>query len=114
MSLFPFFPPQSEGSPSNRSSPKFPLGQPELQHYWDLWNLDPTKEKPIDTLQIADEFEGEEVVISEEEIEDFCKVVGNEGEAYKKGFKGGMKVPMDFAIKLGWKVSYSFVSSRSS
>lgn len=56
-------------------------------------------------LKITDEFEGENVVITEEEIEAFCRVVGNEGEAYKKGFKGGMQVPMDFAIKLGWKVS---------
>lgn len=57
-------------------------------------------------LKITDEFEGENVVITEDEIEAFCRVVGNEGEAYKKGFKGGMQVPMDFAIKLGWKVSH--------
>ena len=55
-------------------------------------------------LKISDEFEGEDVVISEQEIEDFCRVVGIEGEAYKKGYKDGMKVPLDFAIKLGWKV----------
>lgn len=55
-------------------------------------------------LKITDEFEGEDVVISEQEIEDFCRVVGIEGESYKKGYKDGMKVPLDFAIKLGWKV----------
>ena len=59
----------------------------------------------MDELKITDEFEGEQVVISEDEIESFCRVVGNEGEAYKKGHKGGMQVPLDFAIKLGWKVS---------
>lgn len=60
----------------------------------------------MSSLKITDEFEGEQVVIEEEDIETFCRVVGNEGEAYKKGYKGGMQVPMDFAIKLGWKVSY--------
>ena len=44
------------------------------------------------------------MTISEDEIESFCRVVGNEGESYKKGYKTGMQVPMDFAIKLGWKV----------
>lgn len=58
----------------------------------------------MSSLKITDEFEGEVVTISEDEIESFCRVVGNEGEAYKKGFKTGMQVPMDFAIKLGWKV----------
>lgn len=55
-------------------------------------------------LKISDEFQGETVTISEEEIEAFCRVVGNEGESYKANVKGGMQVPMDFAIKLGWKV----------
>lgn len=59
----------------------------------------------MSTLKITDEFEGETVTISEDEIEAFCRVVGNEGEAYKKGYKKGMQVPLDFAIKLGWKVS---------
>lgn len=69
-----------------------------------MWALDP-KATGMDELKIMDEFEGEQVVISEDEIESFCRVVGNEGEAYKKGHKGGMQVPLDFAIKLGWKVS---------
>ncbi|GAA5980800.1 hypothetical protein JCM11641_002656 [Rhodosporidiobolus odoratus] len=73
------------------------------QHYWDLWSLDASKTQNLSELKIADEFEGELVTISEEEIESFCRVVGNEGEAYQKGYKGGMQVPMDFAIKLGWK-----------
>ncbi len=73
------------------------------QHYWDLWNLDANATKGMAALNIADEFEGESVTITEDEIEHFCRVVGIEGEAYKKNFKGGMQVPMDFAIKLGWK-----------
>lgn len=80
------------------------MGRPFLQHYWDLWALDPSATKGMSQLKITDEFEGDNVVISEDDIESFCRVVGNEGEAYKKGHKGGMQVPMDFAIKLGWKV----------
>ena len=73
------------------------------QHYWDLWSLAPSD--GMAALKISQEFEGENVVISEEDIESFCRVVGNEGEAYKHGHQGGTRVPMDFAIKLGWKVS---------
>ncbi|GAA6028849.1 hypothetical protein JCM8097_007429 [Rhodosporidiobolus ruineniae] len=73
------------------------------EHYWNLWGLDAGKQANLSQLKIQDEFEGELVTISEEEIEAFCRVVGNEGAAYKKNFKGGMQVPMDFAIKLGWK-----------
>ncbi|GAA5878476.1 hypothetical protein JCM8547_005957 [Rhodosporidiobolus lusitaniae] len=73
------------------------------QHYWDLWQLDSGKSQNLEQLNIADEFEGELVTISEEEIEAFCRVVGNESAAYKKNYKAGMEVPMDFAIKLGWK-----------
>lgn len=59
----------------------------------------------MSALKITDEFQGEVVTISEDDIEAFCRVVGNEGEAYKKSYQKGMQVPMDFAIKLGWKVS---------
>ncbi|GAA5926751.1 trifunctional fatty acid synthase subunit FAS2 [Sporobolomyces koalae] len=73
------------------------------QHYWDLWQLDASSTQGLSQLKISDEFEGEEVTISEDEIEAFCRVVGHEGEAYKKSYKTGMQFPMDFAIKLGWK-----------
>ncbi|KAK4702957.1 hypothetical protein P7C70_g3267, partial [Phenoliferia sp. Uapishka_3] len=73
------------------------------EHYWNLWSLDPKQTKSMSELKISDEFEGEDVVISEQDIEDFCRVVGIEGASYKKGYKDGMKVPLDFAIKLGWK-----------
>ncbi|GAA5924777.1 hypothetical protein JCM1841_004145 [Sporobolomyces salmonicolor] len=73
------------------------------QHYWDLWQLDASATQGMSQLKISDEFQGEDVTISEDEIEAFCRVVGNEGEAYKKGYKSGMQLPMDFAIKLGWK-----------
>lgn len=79
------------------------------QHYWKLWSLGGAAEADVDSsissLKITDEFVGEEVVISAEDIESFCRVVGNESEVYKStNNKDGVQVPMDFAIKLGWKV----------
>lgn len=56
-------------------------------------------------LKISEEFTGEDVVISAQDIADFVRVVGNDGEAYKESDDHAMQVPMDFAIKLGWKVS---------
>ncbi|KAK4046934.1 fatty acid synthase alpha subunit Lsd1 [Microbotryomycetes sp. JL201] len=69
------------------------------EHYWKLWELGNDQH----SLKITDEFQGETVTITEDDIESFCRVVGNDGETYKKGHKTGMQVPMDFAIKLGWK-----------
>ncbi|SGZ13233.1 BQ5605_C028g10557 [Microbotryum silenes-dioicae] len=73
------------------------------EHYWDLWSLDASTTQGMSQLSISDEFQGETVTINEDDIEAFCRVVGNEGEAYKRSHKKGMQVPMDFAIKLGWK-----------
>ncbi|GAA5987569.1 hypothetical protein JCM5350_006044 [Sporobolomyces pararoseus] len=74
-----------------------------LSHYWDLWQLDASLTRERSQLKISDKLQGEEVTISEDEIEAFCRVVCHEGESYKKGYKTGMQFPMDFAIKLGWK-----------
>ncbi|BGP41220.1 fatty acid synthase alpha subunit Lsd1 [Rhodotorula kratochvilovae] len=73
------------------------------QHYWDLWNLNDEKTKGFQQLKVSDEFEGELVQINADDIEAFCRVVGIEGESYKKTYKAGMQVPLDFAIKLSWK-----------
>ncbi|BGP33270.1 fatty acid synthase alpha subunit Lsd1 [Rhodotorula toruloides] len=73
------------------------------QHYWDLWGLGNKADQGISQLKITDEFQGDLVTISADEIEAFCRVVGIEGEAYKRNYKAGMQVPLDFAIKLGWK-----------
>lgn len=86
------------------------------QHYWDLWSLSGTSsstaehQQGMSALSISDTFHGETVTIAEEDIEAFCRVVGNEGESYKRNVKGGMQVPMDFAIKLGWKVRFSLLA----
>jgi len=70
------------------------------EHYYNLWSLD----GDMNALALDDVFQGEEVTIDEKEIERFCKVVGNDQEVYK----GAKEVPMDFSIKLGWRVSVAF------
>lgn len=67
------------------------------EHYYQLWSLD----GDMHALAIDQVFHGEEVTIDDKEIERFCRVVGNEQESYK----GAKEVPMDFSIKLGWRVS---------
>jgi len=71
-------------------------------HYWKLWGLDEGKDSNMDALTINNEFEGKVVEIKEEEVARFCRVVGNEQEAYK-GVTAPMQVPMDYAIKMGWR-----------
>lgn len=56
----------------------------------------------MSSLAVDTEFRGEDVVIEADEIERFCRVVGNEQPCYK-GKSATTAVPMDFAIKLGWK-----------
>lgn len=80
------------------------------QHYWDLWGLNTDADATIDALRIDDVFEGETVAIEQEEVERFCKVVGNEQEAYKASVEpsessavSAMAVPMDYSIKMGWR-----------
>ena len=38
------------------------------------------------------------------DVERFCAVVGNQGEAFKTARSGKVQAPMDFAIVTGWKV----------
>ena len=75
------------------------------QHYWDLWNLGGKSGEQFTQLKVTDEFVDDGATISADEVESFCRVVGIEGEAYKKSYKHGMQIPLDFAIKMGWRVS---------
>lgn len=79
--------------------------------YWKLWELDTapdgSKDATIDELSLDDVFQGEEVEIKQDEVSRFCNVVGNSQEAYK----GAGQVPMDFSIKLAWRVSYCYPPS---
>lgn len=78
-------------------------------HYWNLWGLSSASSPSPATLKLSDEFQGETVTVDAREIAQFCTVTGIDNEAYKP-YKGkDMQVPMDFAIKLGWKVMSLFI-----
>lgn len=81
------------------------------QHYWDLWGLAGKTGQDFKQMKVTDEFRDDGVTITADEVESFCRVIGLEGEAYQKSYKHGMQVPLDFGIKMGWRVSS--VSSRS-
>ncbi|KAF8843701.1 hypothetical protein BDN67DRAFT_963867 [Paxillus ammoniavirescens] len=68
--------------------------------YWKLWFGD---DQSLPELDIRETFIGPEVVISAEDVEMFCNVVGNQNEAYKTARAEIVKAPMDFAIVTGWQ-----------
>ena len=64
---------------------------------WQLWGLDKGSDN-LDTLSLEDKFDGETVEIKQDEVARFCRVVGNEQEAYKptaSTSSAPMEVPMD-------------------
>lgn len=71
------------------------------EFYWKLWYGD---NETLPNININDTFAGPEVTISEEDVEQFCAVVGNQGEAYTSARTKDTQAPMDFAIVTGWKV----------
>ncbi|TFK27788.1 fatty acid synthetase alpha subunit [Coprinopsis marcescibilis] len=70
------------------------------QFYWKLWYGD---DQELPSIDIKETFVGPEVVIEEEDVEEFCSVVGNQGEAYKAARTDDLRAPMDFAIVTGWQ-----------
>jgi fatty acid synthase subunit beta len=70
--------------------------------YWRLWFGDDLEMPELDSRQT---FEGPEIRVDVEEIERFCSVVRNEGEAFKSARNGQVQAPLDFAIVTGWQVS---------
>lgn len=75
--------------------------------YWRLWFGDDEKMPSLDSKQV---FEGPEVTIDATEIERFCAVVRNEGEAFKSARTENVQAPLDFAIVTGWQVRNNFPS----
>ncbi|KAH8100945.1 fatty acid synthase [Cristinia sonorae] len=69
--------------------------------YWRLWFGD--NEKLPTNLNVRDTFAGPEVTIDADEVEDFCSVIGNQGEAFKTTRNAEVQAPMDFAIVTGWQ-----------
>jgi enoyl reductase-like protein len=47
---------------------------------------------------------GPEVAIDSSDVEQFCDVVGNQGESFKTARNNNVQVPMDYAITTCWKV----------
>ena len=72
------------------------------EFYWKLWF---SNETPMPDIDVRETFIGPEVVISGQEVETFCGVVGNQNEAYKLARTTNVKAPMDFAIVTGWQVN---------
>ncbi|PFH52946.1 hypothetical protein AMATHDRAFT_138867 [Amanita thiersii Skay4041] len=68
--------------------------------YWKLWYGD---DSTLPTLNVRDLFVGPEVRITVADIEQFCNVVGNQGESFKSARTDIVQAPMDFAIVTGWQ-----------
>lgn len=71
------------------------------QFYWKLWYGD---NEVLPEIDVKEKFVGPEVTISADVVEQFCVVVGNQGEAYRNVKNSQMQAPMDFAIVTGWQV----------
>jgi len=76
--------------------------------YWRLWFGEDEEMPSLDSKQV---FEGPEVTIDAMEIERFCAVVRNDGEAFKGARTENVRAPLDFAIVTGWQVRNIFSSS---
>ncbi len=74
--------------------------------YWKLWYGD---NEVLPSIGIRDKFVGPEVTIKAEDVEQFCAVVGNQGESFKAARNEKIQAPMDFAIVTGWQVRRLFI-----
>ncbi|KAI0669470.1 MaoC like domain-containing protein [Trametes maxima] len=70
------------------------------EFYWKLWFGD---NEVLPEINVHDTFTGPEVTIDEDDVETFCAVVGNQGEAFKSARSETPLAPMDFAIVTGWR-----------
>ncbi|KAF9467993.1 fatty acid synthase [Collybia nuda] len=70
------------------------------EFYWKLWYGD---DEALPDIDIHETFVGPEVTIEAEDVEQFCAVVGNQGESFTTVRNENIQAPMDFAIVTGWK-----------
>ena len=75
--------------------------------YWRLWFGDNEK---LPELALDDTFTGPETAVDAKDIQRFCDVVGNQGDSFRSSRSEKIMAPMDFAIVLGWQVSFKFRS----
>ncbi|KAI0826547.1 acyl transferase domain-containing protein [Trametes gibbosa] len=68
--------------------------------YWKVWFSD---NEVLPELGLRDTFTSPEVTIDEDEIDSFCAVIGNQGEAFKSVRNETPLAPMDFSIVAGWQ-----------
>jgi fatty acid synthase subunit alpha len=71
------------------------------EFYWKLWYGD---DAVLPEIGIRETFVGPEVTIDADDVEQFCAVVGNQGESFQNVRNDNVKAPMDFAIVTGWQV----------
>jgi fatty acid synthase subunit alpha, fungi type len=71
------------------------------QFYWKLWYGD---DEVLPNIDIHEKFMGPAVAINSSDVEQFCAVVGNQGESFKSARNDNVQAPMDFAIVTCWKV----------
>jgi len=71
------------------------------QFYWKLWYGD---DEVLPNIDIHEKFMGPEAAIDSSDVEQFCAVVGNQGESFKTARSDKIQAPMDFAIVPCWKV----------
>ena len=71
------------------------------EFYWKLWFGD---HEHLPKIGLRDTLHGPKVTIKHSDVERFCAVVGNHGEAFKQGRTADVTAPMDFAIVTGWQV----------
>ncbi|GLB40343.1 putative protein with domain of unknown function (DUF1729) [Lyophyllum shimeji] len=70
------------------------------EFYWKLWYGD---DEVLPAIDLRETFVGPEVTVEAAAVEEFCAVVGNQGESFKTVRNDNMQAPMDFAIVTGWK-----------
>ncbi|KAF8206176.1 fatty acid synthase [Mycena galopus ATCC 62051] len=70
------------------------------EFYWKLWYGD---DAVLPDIDIRETFHGPEVTIEASAVEQFCAVVGNQGESFKTVRNDQVNAPMDFAIVTGWQ-----------
>ncbi|KAJ7808682.1 hypothetical protein B0H14DRAFT_3761317 [Mycena olivaceomarginata] len=70
------------------------------EFYWKLWYGD---DAVLPNIDIRETFHGPEVTIEASAVEQFCAVVGNQGESFKTVRNDQVSAPMDFAIVTGWQ-----------
>jgi len=73
------------------------------EFYWKLWYGD---DGSLPDIDVRDRFVGPEVTIKAADVEQFCTIVGNQGEAFKSTRTRAVQAPMDFAIVTGWQVHW--------